>query len=42
MATIGGIGFAWGLGLAIHGTIPITMQLCAGVILFATFALLVN
>jgi hypothetical protein len=42
MATIGVIGFAWGLGLNLHSPLPLTIQLCAGVILFVTFGLLVT
>jgi cellulose synthase/poly-beta-1,6-N-acetylglucosamine synthase-like glycosyltransferase/SAM-dependent methyltransferase len=42
MSTIGIMGLAWGIGLAIHRTIPTTIQVCAGAILFATFGLLVT
>ena len=31
-ASLAVMGLGWGMGLAIHGSIPITVQLCAGVI----------
>jgi cellulose synthase (UDP-forming) len=38
--TLGVMGLAWGIGFAIHGTIPVTVQLCAGVIVVVTLGLI--
>jgi hypothetical protein len=40
LTTLGVLGSAWGIGLVIHGTIPVTVQLCAGVIVVVTLGLL--
>ncbi len=40
MATLIIIGLAWGLGLFIHETVPIELQLCAGAFVMTTLALL--
>lgn len=37
---LGVMGLAWGIGLAIHGTIPVTVQFCAGVIMVVTLGLM--
>jgi cellulose synthase (UDP-forming) len=42
LTTLGVMGLAWGIGLAIHGTIPVTVQLCAGVIVVVTSGLMVT
>lgn len=34
------IGFAWGIGLSIHGRVPVEIQLCAGTVVMTTLALL--
>ncbi|MEO5957189.1 MAG: glycosyltransferase family 2 protein [Nitrospiraceae bacterium] len=38
--SLGVMGFAWAIGLLIHGTIPITVQLCAGVIVVVTLGVM--
>jgi cellulose synthase (UDP-forming) len=38
--TLGVMGLAWGIGLSIHGTIPVTVQFCAGVIMVMTLGLM--
>lgn len=38
--TLCGMGLAWGIGLAIHRTIPVAVQFCAGVIMVATLGLM--
>ncbi len=40
VTALGVIGLAWGAGLALHGTIPIAVQLCAGVIVVVTLGLM--
>lgn len=40
VTTLGVMGLAWGIGLGLHGTIPVTVQLCAGVIVVVTLSLL--
>jgi hypothetical protein len=40
LTTLGVIGLAWGAGLALHGTIPIMVQLCAGVVVVVTLGLM--
>jgi len=38
--TLALLGFAWGIGLVIHGTLPVALQLCAGGIVAVTVGLL--
>ena len=40
VTTLGVMGLAWGIGLALHGTIPVTVQFCAGVIVVVTLSLM--
>ncbi|MBU6433867.1 MAG: hypothetical protein KJS98_11185, partial [Nitrospirae bacterium] len=42
LSILGLMGFAWGIGLAIHGTIPVTVQVCAGAVVVLTLGLLVT
>lgn len=42
LTTLGVMGVAWGMGLTIHGTIPVTVQLLAGTIVVLTLGLLVT
>ncbi len=42
LMTLGVVGLAWGIGLAIHETIPVMVQLCAGAIVVVTVGLLVT
>lgn len=38
--SLGVMGFAWAIGLVIHGTIPITVQLCAGMFVVVTLGVM--
>jgi cellulose synthase/poly-beta-1,6-N-acetylglucosamine synthase-like glycosyltransferase len=40
LATLGLLGLAWGIGLAIHETIPVSVQLCAGMVVVLTLGLM--
>jgi hypothetical protein len=40
LTTLSLLGFAWGIGLVIHGSLPVALQLCAGVIMVITLGLL--
>ena len=42
MITIAVMGMAWGIGLMIHGTLPVTIQVCAGVAMALTVGLLIT
>jgi cellulose synthase (UDP-forming) len=40
LTTLGVIGLAWGMGLATHETIPVSVQICAGMVVVVTLGLM--
>jgi hypothetical protein len=40
VTTLAVIGSAWGMGLAIHETIPVSTQICAGMVVVVTLGLM--